>query len=263
MQFNEAELATELHPALCAYSHGLSFPRRCGKSSIVKEKTPADSSKRRAGPPERWFSVRALHAANMLFSRVFNHVIVREACRLPRAGAAILVCNHTSGLDPLFIQAVTRRLVIWMTAKEYMEIKGLNIVFRAIMAIPVERSGRDMAAMRAALRTLHEGRILGVFPEGKIEKTTELLPFQPGVALMAIKAGVPVYPAYIDGTMRGKEMLAAFRCRNQASLRFGPVVEFDRSSTSRENLDDATAKITAAVAALKARQDARGLIDLP
>ena len=163
--------------------------------------------------------------------------------QLPLKGAAILVCNHTSGLDPLLIQSVSKRLIIWMTAKEYYEIKGINWVFRTIMAIPVERSGRDMAATRAALRALAEGRVLGVFPEGKIETSRDLLPFQPGVALMAIKAGVPVYPAYIDGTMRGKTMIDGFRERNQAVLRFGPAVEFDRSSTSRESLDAATAKI--------------------
>ena len=178
-------------------------------------------------------------------------------------GAAILVSNHISGLDPLMIQSVTRRLVIWMTAKEYYEIRGINFVFRAIMAIPVERSGRDMAAMRAAMRALQEGRILGVFPEGKIENSHALMTFQPGVALMAIKANVPVYPAYIEGTMRGSEMINAFRKRHHAALRFGPPVEFDRSSTSRETLDAATAKIVAAVAELKVRQDQRGLIDLP
>ena len=218
---------------------------------------------RRDTPPETWLSVKLLHTVNRLLCRIYHYVIVREPQHIPRNGAAIIVCNHISGLDPLMIQSVTPRLVIWMMAKEYYEIKGLNWVFRTIMAIPVERSGRDMAAMRSALRSLSQGRILGIFPEGSIETTRDLKPFQPGVALMAIKAGVDVYPAYIDGTMRNKDMPTAYRVRNYAVLRFGPAVQFDRSSTTRENLEAASVAIQAAVQALKDRQDQYGLVDLP
>ena len=47
-------------------------------------------------------------------------------------------------------------------------------VFKRIEAIPVDRFARDTASVRAALRHLKEGRILGVFPEGRIERTREL-----------------------------------------------------------------------------------------
>jgi 1-acyl-sn-glycerol-3-phosphate acyltransferase len=77
------------------------------------------------------------------------------------------------------------------------------------------------------------------------------MPFQTGVAMMAIKTGVPVYPAFLDGTQRNKTMLGGFIWPNRATLSFGPPVEFNRSSTSRENLEDATDRIKAAVAALR------------
>jgi 1-acyl-sn-glycerol-3-phosphate acyltransferase len=150
---------------------------------------------------------------------------------------------------------VCPRLIVWMMAREYYEIKALTWVFRTIEAIPVDRGGRDMAATRAALRAIDQGRVLGVFPEGRIEPTRELLPFQTGVALMAIKTGVPVFPAYLDGTQRNKSMLRAFLARNRATLTFGTAVQFDRSSTSKEALQDATDAFAAAVAALKAKSD--------
>jgi 1-acyl-sn-glycerol-3-phosphate acyltransferase len=113
------------------------------------------------------------------------------------------------------------------------------------------RTGRDSAATRAALRALNEDRILGIFPEGKIEKTRELLPFQPGVAQLAIRTGAAVYPAYIEGTNRGKEMVPAFVSGNRVRLRFGPPVEFDRTDTDRARLDAAAEAIRAAVARLR------------
>jgi 1-acyl-sn-glycerol-3-phosphate acyltransferase len=190
--------------------------------------------------PENRLSVRLLGVTNLLFTRYYHQVSVRRRFALPSTGAAILVSNHTSGLDPLLIQSCCSRIVTWMMAKEYYELKGLNWVFRTIEAIPVERSGRDITATRAALRALNHGRILGVFPEGKISPTRDLLAFQTGVALMAIKAEVPVYPVYLDGTQRGREMVEAFARPARATVAFGPAIQFDRTSTTRPALEEAT-----------------------
>jgi 1-acyl-sn-glycerol-3-phosphate acyltransferase len=101
------------------------------------------------------------------------------------------------------------------------------------------------------MRALASGAVLGVFPEGRIETSRELLPFQTGVALMAIKTEVPVYPAYVDGTQRGREIAEAVLRPCKASVAFGPAVEFDRTSRSREALEAATQKIMKAVSDLR------------
>lgn len=132
-------------------------------------------------------------------------------------------------------------------AREYYEIRALNGIFRSIHAIPVERTGRDFASTRSALRALKQGNIVGVFPEGKINETGEPLPYHTGVAMMAIKAGVPVYPAFLDGTQRGKEMPEAFRWPNRCRVAFGPKIDFERDASSHEALEAATQKIRAAV----------------
>jgi 1-acyl-sn-glycerol-3-phosphate acyltransferase len=202
-------------------------------------------------------SVRLLHLADKLLARVWHHTIVLKRHSIPIKGPAILVCNHTSGLDPFLIQSVNKRVIIWMMAKEYYDIKALTWIFRIIEAIPVDRGARETSSVRAALRHLKEGQVLGIFPEGRIAPDHELLPFQNGVASIAIKMKVPVYPAYLDGTQRGKSMLGAFIWPNRATLAFGPPVEFDRSSSSRENLDLATEKIKAAVEALRGSHASR------
>jgi 1-acyl-sn-glycerol-3-phosphate acyltransferase len=197
--------------------------------------------------PENRLSVRLLGWANLAFTRLFHQVTIRRPSCLPRRGPAILVSNHVSGLDPLLIQSCCDRLVNFMMARVYYDLKGLNWVYRTVEAIPVERSGRDMAAMRGAIRALEQGNVLGVFPEGKISPTRELLPFQTGMALIAIRTGAPVYPVYVDGSQRGKEMVPAVLKPNRATLAFGPPVEFDRSSTSRPALEAATEKIRSAI----------------
>ena len=206
--------------------------------------------------PEDRLAIRLLQAFDVCFARIYHRVNVLSPQRLPKHGPAILICNHVSGLDPMLIQSVCPRLIVWMMAREYYEMRGLKTIFKTVEAIPVDRAGRDLAATRAALRALEAGRILGVFPEGKIETSHDLLPFQTGVALLAIKAGVPVYPAYLDGTQRKKPMLQAFLYPSVATLAFGPQVNFPAPSTSKEVLQEATDACAAAVARLKAVTDA-------
>ena len=202
-------------------------------------------------PPESRWSVRLAKASNFAFCRLFHRLTIQRPAHLPQSGPAILVCNHLSGLDPMLVQSACRRLVVWMMAREYYDLKSLTWLYKVVEAIPVERSGRDLAATRAAMRALGHGRLLGIFPEGRIETSTDLLPFQTGVAMMAIKTGVPVFPAYLDGSQRGKDMVQAVAKPNHATIRFGPPVDFPRDSTSREALELGTERIRTAVEKLK------------
>jgi 1-acyl-sn-glycerol-3-phosphate acyltransferase len=147
-----------------------------------------------------------------------------------------------------------------MMAREYYDIPHLTWFFKRVQAIPVQRSGRDSTATRAALRALSTGKVLGVFPEGKIETDHELLPFQTGVAMMAIKLGLAVYPAYIDGTQRGKEMLDAFSRPNDVYLSFGEPITFSRSDSSKDLLETNTLRIHEAVSTLRLQTMRRSIL---
>jgi 1-acyl-sn-glycerol-3-phosphate acyltransferase len=195
--------------------------------------------------------VRTLHCINRLLGRVYHDLQVRTPCPLPRSGPAILVCNHISGLDPILVQAACPRLIRWMMAREYRDLKQLRWLYEWIGTIPVDRKGRDMAATRAALAALEDGYILGIFPEGKWSASGQLLPFQSGIALLAAKSKALVYPAYLDGTQRGKEMLTAVLRPQHSTLRFGNPISLKRSKSSGEGFNEATARVQAAVEELR------------
>jgi 1-acyl-sn-glycerol-3-phosphate acyltransferase len=197
--------------------------------------------------------VKIAQCTNRIFCRVCHDMRVFTPSQLPKSGPAILVCNHVSGLDPMLIQAACSRMIVWMMASEYYQIKSLRWFYEAIDAIPVDRKGRDVAATRAALRTLADGRVLGIFPEGRIETERRLLPFQTGVAMMAIKTGIAVHPAYLDGTQRGKEMVPAITQSNNVRLSFGTPILFERGPAPKELLEEGTARIKNAISGLKRR----------
>ncbi len=168
--------------------------------------------------------IRLLHAVNRAFSRVYHHVDVEGELRLPRSGPAILVSNHISSLDPLLVQSVVHRPIVWMMAKEYFEIRALQWLWDAIRIIPVSRDGKDSSALRAALRALDAGRVLGMFPEGRIAKQRQLLPFETGAALIALRSGAPVTPIYQFGTTFRRPMVRAVLAPQQVKMRVGEPI---------------------------------------
>jgi len=192
---------------------------------------------------------RTLKAAGKLYAQGYHHLEVVNPCPLPKRGPAILVCNHVSSLDPVLIQAACPRLVTWMMAKEYYDLAAMRWAFQAIDAIPVARSGKDLSATRAALRALQKGQVVGIFPEGKIETSTDLLPFEVGVAMLAHHSKAEVYPAYLDGTQRGQDMLTVFFRSQCAKLTFGRKIELDLAS-HRPDFAATTKQIRGAVESL-------------
>lgn len=164
-------------------------------------------------------------------------------CTLPSSGPAILVCNHISGLDPAILQWASTRMVTWLMAAEYYEQIGLRWLFRKLNCVPVQRTGQDLSATRVAMRALKQGRVVGIFPEGRISTEAHLLPFQTGVTLMALRTGAPVCPAAIEGTMRNESMVQAYMRSQRGRVIFGPLLRLDPDA----NIETNTLEIHAAV----------------
>ncbi len=111
----------------------------------------------------------------------------------------ILAGNHTSMLDiPLLICGIDDQIA-FMSKEELFRNKIIATLFKKMHAFPVKRGQRDMQAMRQALTVLKDGDVLGIFPEGTRNKTSELLEFQSGTEVLAKAARVPIVPFGIVG----------------------------------------------------------------
>lgn len=130
---------------------------------------------------------------------------------LPGGGPLIVAANHTSGLDPMLLQMPLRRRIRWMMWTGQM-IRGLGWLWRHLAVLPVAQDGRDLSTVRDSLRALQRGEVLGVFPEGGIERPPgELLPFQPGLGVLATRSAAPVLLCFIDGTPAPRVFGSFFR----------------------------------------------------
>ena len=214
------------------------------------EKPEPDSVESRL---QRTRTVRWGHQIVRAYVRHHHHLTLLNPNPLPPTGPAILVCNHISGLDPVVLQSTTGRLLTWMMAKEYYDVKAFRWFYDAIGAIPVERTGKDLAAMRSAFRALDQGRVIGLFPEGKISPTGDVLPFQTGVGLLALRTGAPVYPAFLEGSARGTEMAESLLFPQRLTLSFGPPVFLNRTEGNKSDPVQMTERIRNSVVALDRR----------
>ena len=119
-------------------------------------------------------------------------------------GKAIIISNHISMWDPLFIAVVFRRQIFWMGKIELFKNKLARAFFFAVKAFPVRRGKGDLSAIRHAFRVLREGKLFGIFPEGRRVKDGHghTAKFEPGTSMIALKNDAPVIPIYIKGSYR-------------------------------------------------------------
>ena len=194
---------------------------------------------------------RALYAVNRVYARGYHHVVVHGPNLIPRDGPAMIISNHRSGLDPLLVMAVSPRPIMWMMAKEYFNIRPLRWMFDKMHIIPVSRDGKDSSALRAALRALADGALLGVFPEGKIAVSDDLWPFQTGAAMIAIRGRVPVIPVFHSGIPLDESMTPPFYTPQIIDLYLGKPIEFAGQFAKRKDFEEPTLLLQNAVLALK------------
>ena len=82
------------------------------------------------------------------------------------------------------------------------DIPVIGRILLRLHMIPVDRHHSDMEAMRTCLKVTKAGGVLSIFPEGTRHKEGVMEHMESGVALIALRSGVPMIPMYIDGKPR-------------------------------------------------------------
>jgi 1-acyl-sn-glycerol-3-phosphate acyltransferase len=138
------------------------------------------------------------------------------------AGPGVIVANHTSALDPLFIAAALPDRVLFVAAREFLALPVVGWVMRAYGCIPVRRGEVDTSVVRLALRALAAGVKVGVFPEGRVSPQPG--PLRRGAGLLAAAAGVPIQPIAVVGSGRAFPLGASFPRPARVTVRIGAQV---------------------------------------
>lgn len=138
----------------------------------------------------------------VLFKVLFRPKI-KGINNLPIDTNYVLAGNHTKWLDPIMLIAVIPKQVHFL-AKDSL-FKGITKpILIGVGAIPVNRKIHDHQALESAIKALNEKDIIGIFPEGTInrEKKTPTLPFKIGAVKMAYETTTPIVPFVITGNYK-------------------------------------------------------------
>lgn len=113
-------------------------------------------------------------------------------------GGAIVLSNHTSFADPLLcINAYHRRRIYIVTAEILFDgHPNRSKLLTSLGCIRVDRNINDIKAYQQIIDILKAGHIVVIYGPGHIDKEDKD-EFKNGAALLAYKAGVPIYPIYI------------------------------------------------------------------
>lgn len=146
--------------------------------------------------PEAFLRFLMLGLANTIY-----RVRVVGGEHIPREGQALLVPNHVSFVDGLFIMRATDRPVRFVVYAEYFKKPILGRLLRAMRAIPISASGGPrmiLQAFREAGRALDAGELVCIFPEGQLSRTGLIGPFQRGLQRIVKNRTTPIIPVHLD-----------------------------------------------------------------
>jgi 1-acyl-sn-glycerol-3-phosphate acyltransferase len=171
---------------------------------------------------------------------------------IPPRGPLIVVANHLSNADPPVVMASFNRRLNTLAKRGLFANPVFSLMLRDMGAYPVEREGKDVAALRWALRLLNQDKAVLLFPEGTRSKKATLQRATPGIGYLALRSQAPVLPVAVTGTenIPGTWRMAIPLCA--INVKIGqpfslPVIE---GKLSRTVLQQATDLIMGRIASL-------------
>jgi 1-acyl-sn-glycerol-3-phosphate acyltransferase len=119
--------------------------------------------------------------------------------RVPATGPVLLVANHQSFLDPLFLGVAVPRYMTYLTRETLHRNRLLAGLMTSLGSIPIDHRGFSREGLQQTLDALNRGACIGVFPEGERTHDGTLKPFKPGVSLLIKRTKAAIVPAGIAG----------------------------------------------------------------
>jgi 1-acyl-sn-glycerol-3-phosphate acyltransferase len=143
--------------------------------------------------------VDAFRPVVWLGARLYFRIRFEGVHHVPRSGPLLIVPNHVTYADPVLATIPVRRRVHYMAWNALFRIRGLAWLIRRLRAFPVDIDGADPGATRTAVRLLHAGEAVMIFPEAGRSQDGRVQRFRLGAFRLACSLGVPIMPVTIIG----------------------------------------------------------------
>jgi 1-acyl-sn-glycerol-3-phosphate acyltransferase len=118
---------------------------------------------------------------------------------VPQSGAGIILSNHATLFDPIWVYALLKRPVYFAATEDLFRKRALGRLIRWFGAFPKRKAASDLTALRSIFTIIDKGGLVGLFPEGVRTWDGTTQPLFTGIAKLIRKLGVPVYVCLLEG----------------------------------------------------------------
>ncbi|MBF7072110.1 MFS transporter [Glaciecola sp. MH2013] len=130
-------------------------------------------------------------------------VRTRGEQNIPVEGPAVIIGNHVSFVDWMFILAASPRPIRFVVFAPIYYSPYLHWLFKMAKAIPIDAEKTNPVAFKRAFDdvadALERGELVGIFPEGKLTADGEVDTFRRGIEKIIARSPVPVVPLHLGG----------------------------------------------------------------
>ncbi len=149
-------------------------------------------------PVRRWFYQLIMLLVGKPIRYLFRLKPV-NALAVPRSGGGILLSNHVTLFDPIWIYDALRRPVYFVATEELFRGRFLGGLIRWFGAFPKRKAASDLKTMKNMMQVLKAGGLLGLYPEGVRTWDGTNGPLIPTIARLIRRMKVPVYTCRLEG----------------------------------------------------------------
>ena len=136
--------------------------------------------------------------ARLLLRIFFNYSIHGPIPKSPPSKLLIL-CNHQSFVDPLFILAYCPFDIWWITHTQIAAQWRFRIFLRFVPHLVVDTA--NPLTMKLVIEHINSGKPVCIFPEGRLTVTGALMKVYDGLAFLQFKTGAQLLPVSVDGAV--------------------------------------------------------------
>jgi len=122
--------------------------------------------------------------------------------RYPEDSGALLLINHQSYLDPILVGLPLRRPVSFLARDSLFRVPFIGWILRNTHVMPINRDRAGTESIRTAISRMHEGYLVGVFPEGTRTESGDIGKLKPGFIALIRRVDQPIIPVGIAGAYR-------------------------------------------------------------
>ena len=177
---------------------------------IVKKKRPVNKFYKR------------LHRVLAPIFRFIWRIKAVGAENVPLEGAVMFCSNHIAAKDPIMIAAACKRPITFIGKKELFEVPFLGWLIKKLGAIPLDRGGKDVGAIKTAVTALQNDGALAIFPQGHRYpgENPANTPTKNGAALICYRSKCDVIPVCIK--TKGHK----YRFLRRIEIEFGKPIKY-------------------------------------